>query len=689
MMKTVLKILSLVVIVALGSLMGCKKKDFYLQNEPELSVSENDFSVLKEGGNIIIEVKSTRRWIISALSNEAGWYEISPSELNGENDGRITVFVLPNEGIERSLVLTIATSGGMREQVVIRQLGSFSSRLILYEDFGTEAVGNPLVANFQGYRREGMGATSVRYIAESGIASIRTTAPSSGYPGASGGGNVFMAASGTVFLVKDIDLFTNFGRILLSFGTNQTSDTLLLSYSTDDITWTNIPYSKQEASWGLVNVEFDIPAGSTSLHLKFTGVTSVNGARVDDIRVQGLEDGSGTGSILVVSPLILNVDADGEERPVSIMSNTAWTATSNDTWITVDPNSGNNNQTLKIIVDANPTTSSRLGSVTVKTNDEIRTRTLTVNQAGEAISGGGDGTKENPYSVAQAIAGQDQTPRIVGWVEGYIVGQVKDGVTTVTSANDVFIGVSSGFNSLTNVLIADSPDETDYTKCIAVNLPSGRALRTEVNLVGNPENFRKKLAVNGTLRNYFGLAGLRDSDGTSDDFVLDGEEETPPVGIIFEESLLTLASFNKFTIQNVLGAQVWSFDSRYGAVMSGFASGSHANEDWFISPAINLSEKSNVVLTFEHARGPAGSMSVSTSNYTLWVSTDYTSGNPSTATWTQLTIPTHGTVAWTYVSSGDITIPTDKLSPNTRFAFKYVSNTTESATWQIRNVVVK
>ncbi len=32
-------------------------------------------------------------------------------------------------------------------------------------------------------------------------------------------------------------------------------------------------------------------------------------------------------------------------------------------------------------------------------------------------------------------------------------------------------------------------------------------------------------------------------------------------------------------------------------------------------------------------------MGVSTDNYTLWISTDYTSGAPSTATWAQLAIP--------------------------------------------------
>ncbi len=124
-------------------------------------------------------------------------------------------------------------------------------------------------------------------------------------------------------------------------------------------------------------------------------------------------------------------------------------------------------------------------------------------------------------------------------------------------------------------------------------------------------------------------------------------------------------------------------------VMSGFAGGQNIqNEDWLISPAVDLSGKSSAVLTFDHARGPAGSMNIATSNYTLWISTGYTSGEPATAAWTQLAIPTHGTSAWGYVSSGSIQIPAGELTATTRIAFKYTCSNTESATWEIKNVKI-
>jgi len=71
------------------------------------------------------------------------------------------------------------------------------------------------------------------------------------------------------------------------------------------------------------------------------------------------------------------------------------------------------------------------------------------------------------------------------------------------------------------VLIADNASETDFMNCVAVNLPFGTTLRAEVNLAANPGNLGKWLKVKGTLRTYFGIAGLRDFSGNPEDFELE------------------------------------------------------------------------------------------------------------------------------------------------------------------------
>ncbi|MDL2241432.1 DUF5689 domain-containing protein [Bacteroidales bacterium OttesenSCG-928-L03] len=301
----------------------------------------------------------------------------------------------------------------------------------------------------------------------------------------------------------------------------------------------------------------------------------------------------------------------------------------------------------------------------------------------------GAGTKEDPYTVADGRKNQNSS---VAWVKGYIVGCVKNGVTSVGSASDVLIGVTSGWDSATNVLIADDENETDYTKCMVVNLPAGTPLRTLVNLKDNKDNLKKSLSVTGKLYAYFGLPGLRESVGTTDDFVLEGGGTEPEPGDAILNVSFTDGNKGGFTTYSVSGAQEWDFHATtpaYGMIMSGFTDKSNANEDWLISPAMDLTSTTEATLTFDHAINKGEVANVKT-NHTLWISTNYSSGAPSSATWTQVTITTYpaGT-DWAFVSSGNISLPSSVIGQNNvHFAFKYLCSDAESASWEIKNVRV-
>ncbi len=155
----------------------------------------------------------------------------------------------------------------------------------------------------------------------------------------------------------------------------------------------------------------------------------------------------------------------------------------------------------------------------------------------------------------------------------------------------------------------------------------------------------------------------------------------------FSESFAS--GLGNFTTQNVLGAQVWTFSASYGAVMSGFAGGNNANEDWLISPAINLTGAASGILRFSHAINK-GDLATVQSDHTVWISKNYSSGAPSTATWEQLTVPGYPTGSdWTFVSSGDVVIPAAYLGQtNVKIAFKYLSTAAQSASWEIKSVKV-
>ena len=152
---------------------------------------------------------------------------------------------------------------------------------------------------------------------------------------------------------------------------------------------------------------------------------------------------------------------------------------------------------------------------------------------------------------------------------------------------------------------------------------------------------------------------------------------------------LLVSNMDGFTAYDVLGEQNWSWDSgRSFAKMSGYNKTSYANEDWLISPAFNLSQYEKSTISFSHIVNYANDME---SEQTLWISKNYVENtNPNSAEWTQLDIPIYPDGhSWTSAESGTINVPTEFLTDNVVFAFKYTSTTSAAATWEIYNCNIK
>ncbi|MDR1739484.1 MAG: DUF6359 domain-containing protein [Bacteroidales bacterium] len=314
------------------------------------------------------------------------------------------------------------------------------------------------------------------------------------------------------------------------------------------------------------------------------------------------------------------------------------------------------------------------------------------------IDDGSDGTEANPYSVAQILAhfalGAAQENDV--YVSGYIVGGIAEGTlggyngTMITDASHVVFG-ATGVRPA-SVVIADDSNETNWENVVLVKLtPETGAVALEgfqwaISLANRPCNIGKELTVKGNLWRYFAAPAVREVSAFESN-----SEPCPDEDGIFSETLLSQESFDKFTPVSVTGDQVWTFSTDYGAMMSGYnGSASDANEDWFITPDIDLSEVEAPVLSFDHARGPAFSINVGVAEgwYKVYATANYT-GDVETTTWIEVTGVTHGTTAWKYVSSGSVAIPAAAKSATTRIAFKYFNDATESATWEIKNVLVK
>lgn len=193
-------------------------------------------------------------------------------------------------------------------------------------------------------------------------------------------------------------------------------------------------------------------------------------------------------------------------------------------------------------------------------------------------------------------------------------------------------------------------------------------------------------SLNGKIR------GVMTKYGSDFQFMVRNESDinltNPRVVPLFEEPFT--ANFGLWTKFSVSGAQVWTLDTQFGnpgscAKMSGFSGGNNTNEDWLISPAINLSAVATATLSFDNASRFAGNL------LQVYVSTNYSgSGAPSTATWTELTGFTldTNTGAYIWTPSGPINIDAYAGNSNVRVAFKYTSTTSASRTWEVDNVKV-
>lgn len=147
-----------------------------------------------------------------------------------------------------------------------------------------------------------------------------------------------------------------------------------------------------------------------------------------------------------------------------------------------------------------------------------------------------------------------------------------------------------------------------------------------------------------------------------------------------------LGDFNAYS---VTGAQSWAWSSYNGdgfAKMSGYSGGAVENEDWLVSPEIDLTGITETSVNFGQAAKFVNGM---WDQLTAWVSSDFNGADPSSATWTQLSVADMPSGSdYTFVNSGDLDLSAYD-GQKIYIGFKYLSSTTNAATWEISDFAVK
>ncbi|MEG1586104.1 MAG: DUF6359 domain-containing protein [Bacteroidales bacterium] len=115
---------------------------------------------------------------------------------------------------------------------------------------------------------------------------------------------------------------------------------------------------------------------------------------------------------------------------------------------------------------------------------------------------GQTGSQEQPLSIAEALKKSDSSPQTY-WISGYVVGEMKE-----YSNNKYIYEVAPPFVGKKALLLADSNNEYDIKNCMVIEIPDD-AYQNGLSLDENPAIWKKKFTVNGLLRSYFTLPGIR------------------------------------------------------------------------------------------------------------------------------------------------------------------------------------
>lgn len=225
-----------------------------------------------------IEVESDGYWRVFAESS-AAWVRTDPSAASGSCT--VTLSVEANDGPARTAVLRIGCGDGTTQEVEVRQEGA-GSRLRYYEDsFGAGADEAVAPSDYEDFRIAGCGALETVYGAER--ATVAADAPSTGYEGASGGGNIVLAAGG-FFTLGPVDVK---GALDLRFSTGlylpsaEAAGSVRLQASRNATQWIDVPFAvAPEAGWSCPMTAFYIAEDVTQLWFRLS--TGADGVRIDD-----------------------------------------------------------------------------------------------------------------------------------------------------------------------------------------------------------------------------------------------------------------------------------------------------------------------------------------------------------------------------------------------------------------------
>ena len=383
---------------------------------PFMTVSRTNLNFDAGGGNATVNISSNVSW---SATDDVSWLSLAPS--TGSNNGSLNITCQQNSSASSRTARITVSGGGVSSRVInVAQEAAQTTNLTV----------NPSTVNVSS--EAGQASFS---ISSNTNWTVNKTTPWFWLNPGSGSGNGTVSINyeentsaqertGTITVsangVNRTVTVKQAGKTSNSFLTVNPTEINISSGSgayninvSSNVNWT----VSESASW--VNLSKNSGSNNDMFTINIE-TNPTNQERVALIRVSGQAVSAQVVTVtqeanmlfLDISPTVNSVSAQGGVFQVQVNSNTDWSISSNEQWVTASQNFGSNNGTINIDYERNETVNQR-SAVVRFTASGVGSKTLVINQAGgTAPLNNTCNDRNNISSLFGKTAGVPQVSRI-------------------------------------------------------------------------------------------------------------------------------------------------------------------------------------------------------------------------------------------------------------------------------------
>jgi hypothetical protein len=366
-----------------------------------LSVSSNTLSLSAAiSNNSTITVNSNISW--SAISSNQSWLTVSPA--SGSNNGNLTISAINanTSTTARTATITVSGTGVTSQTITVTQQGTAASLSLSSNTLSLSSAINSngtititSNTNWNAISNQTWLTVSPASGSNNGNLAITAITANTGTTART----AMVTVSGTGVTAQTITVTQAGTNPSLSVSSNTLSLSTAISSNSTITVNSNISWSaiSSNQSWLTVspasgsnngNLTISAISANTSTTAR-TATITVSGTGVTSQTITVTQQGTASSLSLSGNTLSLN-PAINSSGTITITSNTSWTASSGQTWLTVSPTSGSNNGTLTLTAtSANTATTVRTATVTVS-GTGVEAQTINITQLGTAAGSESD-----------------------------------------------------------------------------------------------------------------------------------------------------------------------------------------------------------------------------------------------------------------------------------------------------------